>query len=356
MLSRRSTPSLWLSYVHSRATFAQSSERRFRRWLDNKAIHPSLLYGPIITRALREWGEHTLVLALDTSVLFEKFCLIRVSVLFRGRAVPLVSRVIEHASAQVDTDELLPVLAEVKGLLDFVGIRQVRLLADRGFCDTDLLAWLQHCGWAYRIRIKSTLILSAPDGQRLCKISDVKLQPRETVCFHHVRLTGRRFGPVHVVLGRPSDDPEQWQVVSNELTSVETFAEYGERFQIEEGFLDEKSGLFELESSKLRDAKSLERLVMVVSVATLLLVSEALDVVERGDRRRVDPHWQRGLSYLKIGHRAMNYALSRGQRFFRTLRLRGGSDLEPLGNRKRRQSSLLESLEAGWHASFQFLS
>ena len=121
-------------------------------------------------------------------------------------------------------------------------------------------------------------------------------------------LTGRRFGPVHVVLGRPSEDPEQWQVVSNEPTSVETFGEYGERFQIEEGFLDEKSGLFELESSKLRDAKSLERLVMVISVATLLLVSEALDVVERGDRRVVNPHWQRGLSYLKIGHKAVSYA------------------------------------------------
>ncbi|GAA5438243.1 hypothetical protein Daqu01_03388 [Deinococcus aquaticus] len=133
LLSRRSTPSFWLPYVHSRAAFAQSSERRFQRWLVNKHLQPSLLYGEVITRALREWGQDTLVLALDTSVLFEKFCLIRVSVLFRGRAVPLVSRVIEHSSAQVDTDELLPVLAETKGLLDFVGIRQVRLLADRGF-------------------------------------------------------------------------------------------------------------------------------------------------------------------------------------------------------------------------------
>ncbi|WP_191301860.1 transposase, partial [Deinococcus indicus] len=303
LLPRRSTPSFWLPHVRSRAAFAQSSERRFQRWLCNQHLHPSLLYGEVITRALREWGQDTLVLALDTSVLFEKFCLIRVSVLFRGRAVPLVSRVLEHSSAQVDTDELLPVLAETKGLLDFVGIRQVRQQADRGCCDTDLMSWLQHCGflartaplgtlgrWTYRIRIKSTLILSTPDGQRLCKISDVKLQPRETACFHHVRLTGRQFGPVHVVLGRPSDDPEQWQVVSNEPTSVETFGEYGERFQIEEGFLDEKSGLFELEASKLRDVNSLEQLVMVISVATLLLVSEALDVVERGDRRRVDSH------------------------------------------------------------------
>lgn len=54
LLSRRSTPSFWLPHVHSRAAFAQSSERRFQRWLRNKHLHPSLLYGLIITRALRE--------------------------------------------------------------------------------------------------------------------------------------------------------------------------------------------------------------------------------------------------------------------------------------------------------------
>ena len=68
LLSRRSTPSFWLPHVHSRAAFAQSSERRFQRWLRNKHLHPSLLYGEVITRALREWGQDTLVLALDTSV------------------------------------------------------------------------------------------------------------------------------------------------------------------------------------------------------------------------------------------------------------------------------------------------
>ena len=64
---------------------------------------------------------------------------------------------IEHSSAQVDTDELLPVLAEAEGLLNFVGIRQVRLMADRGFCDTDLMAWLQHCGFLARTAPLGTL-------------------------------------------------------------------------------------------------------------------------------------------------------------------------------------------------------
>ena len=349
--------------LHSRATLAQSTERRFRRWLENPAIDPISIYGPLVTRALRDWGGHPLILALDTSVLFEKFCLIRVSVLFRGRAVPLASRVLEHPSAQVSTAQLLPVLAEVKGLLDFLGLHEVRLLADRGFCDTALMAWLRHCGWHYRIRIKSSLILAAPGGQRpgpcwgsvvakkrLCKVGEVKLAPRETRCFHNVTLTGQHFGPVHVALGRPSDGPEQWQVVSDEPTGIETFAE---RFQIEEGFLDEKSGLFGLEDSKLRDAASLERLLLVLAVATLLLVSEGVQIVQSGDRRVVDPHWQRALSYLKIGLRSVQYALSRGRVVFAHLTLQGGPDPAPPGLRNRTRSTPLVTMEVGWKLVFR---
>ena len=348
-------PSLpaWVPYIHSRATLAQSTERRYRRWLENPAIDPTSIYGPLVTRALRDWGQHPLILALDTSVLFEKFCLIRVSVLFRGRAVPLVSRVLEHSSAQVSTAQLLPVLAEVKGLLDFLGLREVRLLADRGFCDTALMGWLRVCGWHYRIRIKSSLILAAPDGQRLCKVGEVKLAPRETRCFHNVTLTGQHFGPVHVALGRPTDGPEQWQVVSDERTSIETFAEYSERFQIEEGFLDEKSGLFGLEDSKLRDAASLERLVLVLAVATLLLVSEGIQIVQSGHRRVVDAHWKRALSYLKLGLRAVHHALSRGQAVFSRLTLQGGPDPEPPGKRKRPHAAPRTTLEVGWQVVFR---
>ncbi|MEW6420735.1 MAG: transposase [Deinococcota bacterium] len=323
LLSQRSSLPAWLPHIHSRATFAQSTECRLRRWLGNPAIDPISMDGPLVTRALRDWGGHTLILALETSVLFEKFCLIRVSVLFRGRAVSLVSRVLEHFSAQVSAAQLLPVLAEVKGMLDFLGLHEVRLLADRGFCDTQRMAWLRHCGWHFRIRIKSSLILAAPDGQRLCKVSEVKLAPREPRCFHNITLTGQHFGPVHIALGRPPDGPEQWQVVSDEPTGIETFAEYGERFQIEKGFLDEKSGLFGLEDSKLRDAASLERLVLVLAVDTLLLVSEGLHFVQQGAHRRIDPHWQRGLSSLKLGLRAVQDALSRGQAVFTRLTLHG---------------------------------
>ncbi|WP_407542627.1 hypothetical protein Q0M94_21105 (plasmid) [Deinococcus radiomollis] len=180
--------------------------------------------------------------------------------------------------------------------------------------------------------------------------------PRETRCFHNVTLTGQRFGPLHVVLGRLTDGPEQRQVVSDEPTSVKTFAEYGERFQIEQGFLDDKSGFFGLEASRRRDAASLERLVLVTSTATLLLVSEGLQMVEQGLRRVVDSHWQRGLSYLKIGLRAVKHALGRGQAVLARLGLHGGADPEPVGCRTPKQPDPQIAFDVGWTLAFRSLS
>ena len=89
---------------------------------------------------------------------------------------------------------------------------------------------------------------------------------------------------------------EYWAVISDEPTEVETLQEYGLRFDIEENFLDDKSNGFQLESSLIRSAKALERLCFVLAMTTLYLVSVGTDVVKRGKRRLVDPHWFRGSS------------------------------------------------------------
>jgi hypothetical protein len=95
------------------------------------------------------------------------------------------------------------------------------------------------------------------------------------------------------------------------------------------------SGAFNLEDSGLRDAESLERLLLVLGVTMLLLISEGTHVVSSGSRRAVDPHWTRGLSYLKIGWRWLQKAVGVGAAIFERIALVGGDDPEPLGARKR---------------------
>jgi len=72
-------------------------------------------------------------------------------------------------------------------------------------------------------------------------------------------------------------------------------------------------GAFELESSRIRSALDLERLYLVAAVALLYATTQGMAVQLEGLRRQVDPHWQRGISYLKIGLRWLKGVVSKGR-------------------------------------------
>jgi Transposase DDE domain len=149
--------------------------RRFARWLDNSRIDVQALYGPLGQHALAEWEHHVLYLALDTSMLWNTYCVVRISLVYRGRAVPLVWTVLEHLSSSVAYDVY-------KGLLD--QLKQlppdpctVVFTADRGFADTHLMAHLTELGWHWRIRVKGSFWVYRR-GKRPCKVEfiPIKLQ------------------------------------------------------------------------------------------------------------------------------------------------------------------------------------
>ena len=317
----------WATFVVGRALIAQSTVRRFRRWLDNDRIVVHDLYGPLIQQALSEWGEHVLYLALDTSLLWDKYCLVRISVVFRGRAVPVVWHVLEHGSSSVSYASYKDLLDKAAPLLP--ACCSVVFLADRGFADLELMRHLKRLGWHWRIRIKSSFWIYRRNHQR-CKPSRLGLQPGHAYFWHHVWITERHFGPVHVALARLQSGNEYWYVVSDQLTGLETFDDYGRRFNIEENFLDDKSNGFQLESSLIRSADALSRLCCVLAMTTLYLVAQGVDVVAQGKRRWVDPHWERGSSYLKIGWSWVRKALVTTRCSLLThLRLPGEPDPEP---------------------------
>lgn len=316
----------WGPFVQGRARYAQSTQRRFRRWLANGRIEVAPLYGPLIPHALRDWGRQILYLALDTSMLWNQYCLIRLAVVYRGRAVPVVWEVIEHGSSSVSHDAYEALLDTVPALLP-AGVRVV-FLADRGFADTALFAQLRRLGWHFRIRIKASFSVLRP-GQLPCKVEDFALAPGRALFLHNVAITAEAFGPVSLALARHSRTGESWYIVSDEPTSVPTFSEYGQRFDIEENFLDDKSNGFQLESSLVREADALTRLCLVLAVATLYLMAQGTQVVQRNKRRWVDPHWFRGTSYLRIGWQWVKTALTRGWELFTTLHLSGAPDPEP---------------------------
>ena len=104
----------WEPFVPSRARKAQSVERRWQRFLDNERISVTHLYVPLVLASLKRWQQHRLYLALDTTMLWNRYCMIHLSVVCCGRAVPLLWRVLEHGSAAVAFKEYKPLLRKAR--------------------------------------------------------------------------------------------------------------------------------------------------------------------------------------------------------------------------------------------------
>jgi hypothetical protein len=164
------------------------------------------------------------------------------------------------------------------------------------------------------------------------------------------RQTSNPIQGVYLALGRENINGELWYIVSSEPTTLQTFFEYGLRFQIEENFLDDKSNGFELESSMIRSAPALSRLCFVIAIATLFLTLQGVAVVESGKRRWVDPHWNRGHSYLKIGWKWIKSPLSKGWKLFSVSKLITNHDQEPV------ISSQKQYLQKNYRLEFQVYS
>ena len=297
-------------------------------------------------QALSTWNETHLTLALDTTLLFNTWCVICVSLVYRGRALPVAWRVLRHASSVVRAREIHPVLASVQSLLMHLpDLEQVCINADRGFMDQELMADFTASGWHWNIRGKGQVLVTDAAGRKQGKLRELLSQHGHLVVMNDVYLTARRYGPVNIAAIHAFGAQEPWFIVSDEPCTLKTFSEYHQRFQIEEGFLDLKSGGFNLEDTRQTQLPHLEGLLFLLAIASLFLLSEGTHIVEAGQRTRVDPHWHRGLSYFQIGWRSIRQRLSRGEPVLERLRLSAAADPEPS---RRRSCPLYFNLVRGF--------
>lgn len=288
---------------------AASREQRLRRWLSNRHVNAQRFYRPFIQEALANWSGFPLYVALDTTSVANRLVIARTAVIYRGRAVPIAWQVFKRQSVMLAFEQYANLVRYTAEVLS--ANSPVVLLGDRGFRDVRLMALSTQLKWHFRLRLTASesVWVGRHSPVRLDSWTLVPYQPR---FLHGVRLTGQRYGPLNVALawdGDPQQEP--WRIATDQRASRQTLAEYALRMGIDLGFLDDKSAGFQLEDSELLAPSRLNRLLLVTALCNLYLVSVGTQVVTTQQRRLVDAHWQRGLSYAQIGWRWLDYCLSR---------------------------------------------
>lgn len=291
----------WLPYLSHRGCQARSHMERLNYFVHNPKITPETFYSPLLRQFLKAWEGTTMTLTLDTSLLWDQYCLIEVCLIWGGRSIPLAQTVLEHRSATVAFEDYRPVLEMTLHLLP--PRAEVKLLADRGFEHGELIRWLCHHHWSWAIRAKSDLNITLSTGQT---VAVSQLLPPQGEAYLFPNITVLQDIECHLATAKLAVAGEAWAVLTDEPPSLQTFAVYGQRFGgIEPHFKDYKSAGFELIRSQLRGAQALNCLLMLLAAATLIAISIAVIVSNEGRRKWLDWHSQRGLSFLQLGLREL---------------------------------------------------
>ncbi len=240
-------------------------------------------------------------------MLWNRFCVVVLSVVAHGRAIPLLWQTLEHPSARVSASISIALLEKADRLL--AGFESITLLAHRAFPCDELIAWFGgRTRWNYVMRLRGDTEIHETAAHLGCQVRRLHLHRGECRGFRGVRLWVDACQMVNLVIAHPTGLPveEPWYLAP----SLDRVWSYAQRFCCEELFRDQKSGISQLESSGLREPERIDRLLLIVGIAVLVGSLQGYGLSLAGLRRQVDPHWERGMRFLWIGLAALQMAMS----------------------------------------------
>jgi hypothetical protein len=241
-----------------------------------------------------------------------------------GRATPLLCKTIPSAQlkGQMSHQEV-GLLGVLKSLLP-ASVKQVIILADRGFGDVDLYDNIVELKFDFVIRFRGVITVTAPDGRSAPASDWVPLggRPRRIL---NARLTGQRYEVGAFVAIKQINMKDPWLLATSLSWLPKRVVElYGRRFTCEEHFRDEKDPRFGLGSrlARVRDAARRDRLCIILGLAAALLTLLGAAGEQLGlDRRlRANTVKRRTHSLFRQGREYLRQILAGAHRFADLLR------------------------------------
>ncbi len=250
--------------------------KRCWRFCANERIETADAMRGVVKKVLCKRRKKPLLVSFDWTDV-RGFQTLMASVVFKGRSVPLCwasckKHVYDgHRSRNAFEESLLLVLRSM-----IPAGQRVILLADRGFGRTELARFCQHHGFDYVIRIQPNVhvrcasfsgkLLDYPVRKGICKLL------RSVAYRSHHSVTQNIV--VRWVRDLPAKRDECWFLMTS-LTAgparISTL--YGQRMTIEELFRDTKNKRngWSLRDTKITRAERLDRLLLILAIAYLLL-------------------------------------------------------------------------------------
>ena len=261
------------SLAQARGLLSKHAIKQVDRLLSNQGIVVWDMFAPWVAEVVG--ARKTIVVAMDwTDFDADDQATLALSfVTNHGRATPLLWLSVskdELKDQRNDFEDLC--LARLAQVLP-EGVA-VTILADRGFGDIKLFDFLDTLGFAYVIRFRGNIHVSATDGETRPAAAWIGKGGRARK-LRGAEVTAARHKVGAVVCVKAKDMKEAWCLAASnaEATAREIMNYYAKRWTIEPGFRDTKDLRFGMGLSVLRiaDPQRRDRLLLLNAFAIVLL-------------------------------------------------------------------------------------
>jgi Transposase DDE domain len=282
--------------------------QRLERLLKNPRFEPHQLWAPLTKDILAQAKNGTIRLVMDRTDINDRHWLLVVSLVFKGRTLPLTWSIMEGegASSYQDQEPLL------ERILDWIPQGcQVILLADREFDSSALMDFCLTEGWHFCFRIRSDRWLNLPNGDRF-QPKSLNLKQGQSRYFNKVFPNGLE-GEL-LSLSCRFEGKEAWYILSDLPAGASILSYYAQRFCTEETFRDWKSSGFHLENTHLVVPERVSRLLFCLCLAHLWCLWWGARALRGGKRCELERRKERTLSVFQIGLRLLTRCITLGRR------------------------------------------
>lgn len=283
---------------------AASLERRFWRWLANPGVDAAAMWDAIAPELAAPWAGPEPLLVFDPTPIGTRFSALVVSLVVGNRALPLAWVVVPQQVRW--PSRMAPLLARLLRRTLAVlpdGCRPTVLL-DRGLAGPAVVDAVRDAGCDVVLRLRSgpneALRVRTADG-REWRVPELVAGPgqRWSAPVRIFKQAKWREGWLTVWWGEGHREP--LVLFSSREGGYARVREYKRRAGVEATYADLKTRGLGLESSRLRQAARLERLLVAVVLALWWLSLLGRRLIQDGQRKLAEPKHRRLLSVLRLG-------------------------------------------------------
>lgn len=245
-----------------------SRAKRFSRWVNNERVDFETYFAPYAVGLLLSLLDSPLVLVIDGSEVGRGCLALLVSVVFKGRALPLGWIVVQGKKGHFPEEAHVNLVEQVAELVPKEA--EVIFLGDGEFDGIILQETVANKNWKYVCRTAKNTVLTAAEEE--FSFQDLGIEPGNIISIPEVAFTREQYGSVQVIAWWAKGNKKPIFLVTNMELAEEACFWYKKRFRIETFFSDQKSRGFHLHKSHLDQPERLATLMIAACLAYIWMV------------------------------------------------------------------------------------